>query len=51
MGTPIRIRIYSPSVVNLTVVDLPGIVKVSLWHTQIDAFLRVFLAIVIWAVW
>ena len=25
---PIRITVYSPKVVNLTVVDLPGIVKV-----------------------
>ena len=28
---PIILRIYSPKVVNLTLVDLPGITKVNIW--------------------
>jgi dynamin 1-like protein len=29
VSTPIRIRFYSPNVVNLLIVDLPGITKVN----------------------
>lgn len=30
---PIHLRIYSPNVLDLTLVDLPGLTKVSLAHT------------------
>ena len=29
VNTPINLKIYSPNVVNLTLVDLPGLTKVS----------------------
>jgi dynamin GTPase len=35
VNTPIYLRIYSPNVVDLTLVDLPGITKVTSYYKQI----------------
>lgn len=32
---PINLKVYSPHVLNLTLVDLPGLTKVSLPHTTV----------------
>lgn len=38
---PIRLKIYSPKVLNLTLVDLPGVTKVSAhWHALYREFDR-----------
>jgi hypothetical protein len=46
VSTPIRIRFHSPNVVNLLIVDLPGITKVNQKKKKKYFYLRQIMGII-----